>query len=47
MVPYMGMLHTALGSNIPDFLQGKESASQTLTDITDAYNAAAKEAGYL
>jgi len=47
MLPYMGILHTAFGSNIADFLQGKESAEQTLTDITDAYTAGAKEAGFL
>jgi len=47
MMPFMGLLHTAFGSNIADFLQGKESASQTLTDISDAYTAAAKEAGFL
>lgn len=47
MLPYMGLLHTALGDNIADFLTGKESAEQTLADIEAAYTAAAKEQGYL
>ncbi|WP_102107939.1 ABC transporter substrate-binding protein [Oceaniglobus roseus] len=47
MLPYMGMLHTALGDNLAEFLQGKESAEQALSDVTAAYNTAAKEAGYL
>ncbi len=47
MLPYHGLLHTALGNNIADFLQGKESAAQTLADIEAAYTAAAKEKGFL
>jgi ABC-type glycerol-3-phosphate transport system substrate-binding protein len=47
MLPYHGLLHTALGDNIADFLQGKESAKQALADIEAAYTAAAKEKGYL
>ncbi|MCB2115792.1 MAG: extracellular solute-binding protein [Rhodobacteraceae bacterium] len=47
MVPYMGLLHTALGDNLIEYLQGKESAEQAMADITAAYNAAATEAGYL
>ncbi len=47
MVPYQGLLHTALGDNIADFLQGSESAEQTLADIEAAYTAAAKENGFL
>ena len=43
----MGILFTELGNNIADFLNGKESAEQTLRDIEDAYAAAAKEAGVL
>lgn len=43
----MGLMHTALGNNIADFLTGKESATQTLADIEDAYITAAKEAGVL
>jgi hypothetical protein len=40
-------LHTALGNELSDFLQGKESAEQALADVEAAYNAAAKEQGYL
>jgi spermidine/putrescine-binding protein len=47
MLPFMGLLHTALGDNIADFLQGKESAEQALMDIEAAYTAAAKEKGFL
>lgn len=43
----MGLMHTALGNNIADFLTGKESAAQTLADIEDAYITAAVEAGVL
>ncbi len=47
MLPHHGLLHTALGDNIADFLQGNESAEQTLQDIEDAYTAAAEEKGFL
>lgn len=47
MLPYHGLLHTALGDNISDFLQGKESAEQALSDIEAAYTASAKEKGFL
>ena len=47
MLPYMGLLHTALGNELSDFMQGKESAEQALADVEAAYIAAAKEAGYL
>lgn len=47
MQPYMGLLHTALGDNLSEFLQGQESAEQALTDATNAYVTAAKEGGYL
>ncbi|HAT85789.1 MAG TPA: sugar ABC transporter substrate-binding protein, partial [Rhizobiales bacterium] len=47
MVPYMGLMHTALGGELADFLQGKESAEQTLKDVEAAYTAAAKEKGFL
>ena len=43
----MGLMHTALGNNIADFLTGKEPAEQTLSDIEEAYITAAKEAGVL
>ena len=47
MLPYMGLLHTALGAELTDFMQGKESAEQALADVEAAYVAAAKEKGYL
>ena len=47
MLPYMGLMHTALGAELPDFMQGKETAEQALADVEAAYIAAAKEKGYL
>lgn len=47
MLPYHGLLHTALGDNIADYLQGKETAEQALADVEAAYTAAAKEKGFL
>lgn len=47
MLPYMGLLHTALGDNIADFLTGKEDAATTLADIEAAYTAAAREKGFV
>lgn len=47
MQPYMGLMHTAIGNELADFMQGKESAEQALTDIEAAYTAAAKEKGFL
>lgn len=47
MLPYQGLLHTALGAELGDFMQGKESAEQALADVEAAYNAAAKEKGFL
>ena len=51
-VPYpastpMGLMHTALGDNIADFLSGNESAEQALADVESAYLTAAREAGLL
>jgi len=47
MLPFMGSLHGAAGSELSDFLQGKESAEQALSDMEAAYNVAAKEKGFL
>ncbi|MEM7268639.1 MAG: extracellular solute-binding protein, partial [Pseudomonadota bacterium] len=47
MLPYMGLLHTALGAELNDYMQGKESAEQALADVEAAYVAAAKEKGFL
>ena len=41
----MGLMHTALGDGIADFLNGDKDASTTLADIEAAYLTAAKEAG--
>ena len=46
-LPYMGLMHTALGGELADFMQGKESAEQALADVEAAYTAAAKEKGFL
>lgn len=47
MEPYQGLLHTAVGDNIADFLQGRESAAQSLADAEAAYTSAARERGFL
>lgn len=47
MLPYMGLLHTAVGDNLAEFLQGNESVDQALADVTAAYTTAATEAGFL
>ena len=47
MTPYMGLLHTALGAELADFMQGREGAEQALTDVEAAYRTAAQEAGFL
>lgn len=47
MLPYMGLMHTALGNELADFMQGKESAEQALLDVEAAYTAAAQEKGFL
>ncbi|MBX2824400.1 MAG: extracellular solute-binding protein [Gammaproteobacteria bacterium] len=47
MVPFMGLMHTALGNEIVEFLQGNESAEQALADVEAAYITAAKEGGFI
>ena len=47
MLPYMGLMHTALGDNLAEFMQGQESAEQALADVTTAYTTAATEAGFI
>lgn len=47
MVPTMGLLHTALGGELAEFMQGQESAEKALDDVTQAYNTAAREGGFL
>ena len=43
----MGLLHTALGNELPAFLTGERDASATLAAIEEAYTTSAKEAGVL
>ncbi len=47
MLPYAGLMHSAIGKEISDFMQGKETADKTLSDIEDAYRASAKEKGFI
>lgn len=47
MIPFMGLLHSALGEELTDYLQGNESAEQALADVEAAYTTAAKEQGFL
>ena len=49
-VPYaassrMGLMHTALGNNVADFLTGAKDARTTLADIEAEYLTSAREAG--
>lgn len=43
----MGLLHTALGNELPAFLTGDRDAAATLVAIEEAYTTSAKEAGVL
>lgn len=43
----MGIMHTALGNGVSDFLTGAKDAQTTLADIEAAYTTAAKEAGLM
>ncbi len=43
----MGLMHTALGNELPAFFTGEQSAEETLAAVEEAYTAAAKEAGLL
>jgi len=47
MLPYMGLMHTALGNELADFMAGRESAEDALADVEAAYIAAAREQGFL
>ena len=51
-IPYpasvaMGLMHTALGSGVPEYLTGAKDAATTLADIEAAYVVAATEAGLI
>ena len=43
----MGLLHTAIGDGISDYLIGAKDAETTLADIEAAYATSAKEAGLI
>ena len=43
----LGLLVTALGNKLPDYFNGKSSASETLADVETRYAAAARDAGLL
>lgn len=47
MIPYIGLMHTALGAELVNFLKGAESAEQALANVEAAYVTAAKEQGFL
>ena len=47
MLPYAGLMHSAIGEELSDFMQGKENAEKTLADIEEAYKTKAKEKGFL
>jgi ABC-type glycerol-3-phosphate transport system substrate-binding protein len=47
MLPYAGLMHSAAGVELVDFMQGKETAEQALAGLEAAYTTAAKEKGYL
>ena len=47
MIPYVNLMHGALGSELVDFYKGNESAKDALADVEAAYITAAKEAGFL
>ena len=43
----MGTLHNAIGANLSEFFQGKESARKALEDSEAEYIVKAKEKGFL
>ncbi|TPW27151.1 ABC transporter substrate-binding protein [Pararhizobium mangrovi] len=43
----MGVMQTAIGNGVPDFMTGKKSAEATLASIEDDYRTGAKEKGLL
>ena len=47
MLPYAGLMHSAAGAELVDFMQGKETAEQALIGLEAAYTTAATEKGYL
>lgn len=47
MIPFVNLMHNALGSELVEFYKGNESAEDALADVEAAYRTAAKEAGFL
>ncbi|MFW2367542.1 MAG: ABC transporter substrate-binding protein, partial [Desulforhopalus sp.] len=47
LMPQFTLAHSAIGSNIGDYLSGEESASESLKDAAESYRTAAREKGYL
>ncbi|TCL08792.1 carbohydrate ABC transporter substrate-binding protein (CUT1 family) [Shimia isoporae] len=47
MIPYVNLMHNALGAELVDYYKGDESAEDALADVEAAYRTAAKEAGFL
>lgn len=47
MIPYINLMHNALGAELVDFLNGAESAEQALADVEAAYRTSAAEEGFL
>ena len=47
MIPYVNLMHNALGAELVDFYKGSESAEDALADVEAAYRTAATEAGFL
>jgi maltose-binding protein MalE len=47
MIPQMGILHEALGTELADFMAGRETAEQALADVQGSYEAAARTQGFL
>ena len=47
MLPYAGLMHSAAGAELVDFMQGKETAQEALAGLEAAYTTAATEKGYL
>lgn len=47
MIPYVNLMHNALGAELVDFYKGDETAEEALADVEAAYRTTAKEAGFL
>ena len=47
MLPYMGLLHDAFGTNMAAFMTGSKTAGQVISDALRDYHTAATQAGFL